>query len=206
MIMKKMMMMAACAVSMFTMLAMMSCGSSKVTAPSREDSMIGQAAGLDPVMEYAEQNPAVREFGTAQHFKEATAKNLATGQARSAYASSIRSAIIAACEDIGLSLDKYAGDDESSKSVSDQSGEANDFMQSITAEIVENTHPVKYSRYMLPNKQWKYYVCIEYMGTPEEQAEKVEDKLKEKISQSDRTKLEERHDRFRQRIMQQLNQ
>lgn len=183
-----------------------SCGTSKPGTSSRVDSMIGQKAELDPVMEYAELKPSVREFGTAQHFKEVTAKNLATAQARGAYASSIRSAIIAACEEIGVNLSMYAGDDESSKTVSDQSSESNDLVQSIANEIVENTHPVKYSRYMLPNKQWKYYVCIEYMGLPDQMAEKVEEKLKEKISSSDRTKLEERHDRFRQRIMNKLNQ
>ena len=182
------------------------CGTSKVNAQSPVNSAIGQKVELDPVMEYTEQNPAIREFGVGQHFKEATAKNTATAQARGGYANSLQSAIVAACEESNIDLTQYAGDDESGKTVSDQSSMGGDFVRSIAAEIVKNTHPVKYSRYVLPNKQWKYYVCIEYMANAEQLAKDVEKKLEEKISPEDRVKLEERHEKFRQSILNNLNQ
>ncbi|MBO5181560.1 MAG: hypothetical protein J6B92_06705 [Paraprevotella sp.] len=182
------------------------CGTSKVNAQSPVNSAIGQKVELDPVMEYAEQNPAIRDFGIGQHFKEATAKNIAAAQARGAYASAIRSAIIAACEESNIDLTQYAGDDESGKVAIDQSSMGGDLVRSIAAEIVNNTHPVKSSKFILPNKQWKYYVCIEYMENAEQLAKDIEKKLEEKISPEDRVKLEERHEKFRQSILNNLNQ
>lgn len=182
------------------------CGTSKVNAQSPVNSAIGQKVELDPVMEYAEQNPAIRDFGIGQHFKEATAKNIAAAQARGAYASAIRSAIIAACEESNIDLTQYAGDDESGKVAIDQSSMGGDLVRSIAAEIVNNTHPVKFSKFILPNKLWKYYVCIEYMENAEQLAKDIEKKLEEKISPEDRVKLEERHEKFRQSILNNLNQ
>lgn len=182
------------------------CGTSKVNAQSPVNSAIGQKVELEPVMEYAEQNPAIRDFGIGQHYKEAAAKNIAAVQARGAYASAIRSAIIAACEESNIDLTQYAGDDESGKVAIDQSSMGGDFVRGIAAEIVNNTHPVKHSKYILPNKQWKYYVCIEYMASAEQLAKDIEKKLEEKISPEDRVKLEGRHEKFRQSILNNLNQ
>ncbi len=151
-------------------------------------------------------NPALRDVGIGQHFKEATAKNLAAAQARGAYASALQAAIIAACEETSVDLTQYAGDDETGKTVSDQSSESGDLVRSIAAEIVKNTHTVKSSKNLLPNKQWKYYVCIEFMGNAEQLAEDVEKNLKEKIAPQQRAKLEQRHEKFRQSILKNLGQ
>lgn len=171
---------------------------------SAVSSAIGQALPDEPCITLAEEAPAIRKYGNGSHFKEATARNIAEAQARASFARSIASAITTATEEIGVSLSQYVGDDTEGKSVSDQSGEANDFVMSIAKEVVKNTHPIKTSRYIKPNNQFNVYVCLEYMGTENQMVEQAEGALKEKIAPEDRAKLEKRHDDFRQRVLNSL--
>ena len=195
----------------FTMIAalgMASCGSHKPTAPGANRSAVNSAIGAvlpeEPCYTLQEEAPAIRKVGNGSHFKESTAKNIAEAQARGEFAKSIASAIVTATEEIGVSMDKYAGDDTTGKSVSDQSGEANDFVMSIAKEIVKNTHPIKTTRYLKPNNQYNVYVCLEYMGSENQMAQQAESALKDKISPDDRAILEKRHDDFRQRVLSNL--
>lgn len=187
-----------------------SCGSQKPStsqAPkSAINSAIGQAIPEEPCMALAEEAPTIRKYGNGTHFKESTARNIAEAQARAAFARSIASAITTGTEEIGVSLEKYAGDNESGSSVSDQSGESNDFVMSIAQEVVRNTHPIKTTRYLKSNNQYNVYVCLEYMGTENQMIEKAESALKDKISPEDRQKIEKRHDDFRQRVYNSLKQ
>ncbi|MDE6206564.1 MAG: hypothetical protein K2M55_02025 [Muribaculaceae bacterium] len=192
-------------VAVVATLLLTSCGSQKPatsSAPkSAVNSAIGQALPDEPCITLQEEAPAIRKYGNGVHFKEATARSLAEAQARAAFARSIAAALTTATEEIGVSLEKYAGDDATGRSVSDQSGESNDFVMSIAQEIVKNTHPIKTSRYLKPNNQYNIYVCLEYMGTENEMVDKAEGSLKDKISADDRAKLEKRHDDFRQRVL-----
>lgn len=190
-------------------LGLASCGSQKPVATgaskSAVKSAIGEALPKEPCYSYAAEAPAIRKVGNGSHFKEATARNIAEAQARAAFARSIASAITTGTEEIGVSLEKYAGDETTGHSVTDGSGESNDFVMSISQEIVKNTHPVKTSRYLKPNNQFNIYVCLEYMGSENQMAEQIESAVKDKISPEDRATLEKRHDDFRQRILNALN-
>ena len=192
-------------VAVIAAMGLSSCGSQKATtttAPkSAVSSAIGQALPDEPCILLQEEAPAIRKVGNGTHFKEATARNIAEAQARGSFARSIAAAITTATEEIGLSLEKYAGDETTGRSVSDHSSEANDFVMSIAQEIVRNTHPIKTSRYLKPNNQYNIYVCLEYMGSENQMVEKAEGALKNKILDDDRAKLEQRHDDFRQRIL-----
>lgn len=187
--------------AMATAMLFVSCGTQKQASSSALRSSIGEALPEEPCIVLAEEAPAIRKYGNGQHFKESTARSLAENQARASFARSIASAVKTATEEIGVSLDKYAGDDTDGHSVSDQSGEGNDFVMSIANEIVKNTHPIKTSRYLKSNNQYNIYVCLEYMGTENQMAEQIEKNLKDKISPDDRAKLEKRHDNFRQRAL-----
>ena len=178
-----------------------SCGTQKQASSSALRSSIGEVLPEEPCITLAEEAPAIRKYGNGQHFKESTARNLAESQARASFARSIAAAVRTATEEIGVSLEKYAGNDTEGRSVSDQSGEGNDFVMSIANEIVKNTHPIKTTRYLKSNNQYNIYVCLEYMGTENQMAEQIEDSLKDKISPDDRKKLEKRHDDFRQRAL-----
>ena len=185
-----------------------SCGSQKPTATaapkSAVASAIGQALPDEPCITLSEEAPAIRKYGVGVHFKEATARNYAIAQAHASFAKSIASAVTAATEEIGVSLSKYAGDESTGHSVSDESGEGNDLVLSIAEEVVRNTHPIKTSRYLKPNNQYNIYVCLEYMGSENQMVEQVETVLKDKISPDDRAKLEKRHDDWRQRVFNNL--
>lgn len=195
--MKKIFLMALTA----SVMLLNSCGTQKSASSSAIQSSIGAALPEEPCITLAEEAPAIRKYGNGQHFKESTAKSIAEAQARASFARSIAAAVITATEEIGVSLDKYAGDDTTGRSVSDQSGEGNDFVMSIAKEVVKNTHPIKTSRYLKSNNQYNIYVCLEYMGTENQMAEHIEECLKDKISADDRIILEKRHDDFRQRAL-----
>lgn len=174
------------------------CGTSK-------QNLLGTELKEEPCIKLAEESPALRKYGVGEHFKESTARNIAEAQARGAYARSMASALRTATEEIGVSLEKYAGDDQQGASVRDQSGEGNDYVMSIAGEIVRNTHVIKTTRYIKSNNQFRIYVCIEYMGNQEQLVNNAIEELKDKISPEDRVKLEERHDKFRQRVWDSLN-
>ena len=196
--------------AIFAVLTISSCSSQKPSpsgAPkSTVNSVMGQALPDEPCITLSEEAPAIRKYGNGVHFKEATARSLAEAQARASFARSIAAALTSASEEIGVSLEKYAGDDTTGQSVRDQSAESNDFVMSISQEIVRNTHPIKTSRYIKSNNQFNIYVCLEYMGSENQMADKIESAVKDKISPEDRAKIEKRHDDLRQRILNTLKQ
>lgn len=191
--------------SMIALVSITSCSSQKpqtTGAPkSAVNSVMGQALPDEPCITLSEEAPAIRKYGSGVHFKESTARNIAEAQARASFARSIAAALVSATEEIGVSLEKYAGDESTGHSISDQSGEANDFVMSIAQQVVRNTHPIKTSRYIKPNNQFNIYVCLEYMGNENQMLDAAESALKDKISPEDRAKLEKRHDDFRQRAL-----
>ncbi len=150
--------------------------------------------------ELQEQKPALRSVGSGTYFKEAGAKQRANAQALAEYATKIEAAVEAACEEVGVSLDQYAGDDSSGKSVSDQSSEGGNLASFVAKQTVRNTTIIKTERYIKSNNQYLVYVCIEYSGDLSDLIKETEDNLKEKISETDRQRLEERHDKFRKRM------
>lgn len=142
-----------------------------------------------------------RAWGNGKHFKLATARNIAMAQARAQFATSIASAIVTATDDNADGIKKYAGDDEQGRSVGDQSSSVNDFVRSIAAEIVKGTILIKTSTYMLPNRQYNVYVCLEYAGGEDALAEQVIKKVTDAVPENDAQKIRQRHDEFKQSIL-----
>ena len=152
-----------------------------------------------------EQKPALRSVGSGTNFKEAFAKQTANAQALAEYATKISAAVEAACEEVGVSLDQYAGDDATGKSVSDQSSEGGNLASFVAKQTVRNTTIIKTERYVKSNNQYLVYVCVEYSGDLSELIRETEENLKEKISEADRQKLEARHEQFRKRMETKMN-
>ena len=117
------------------------------------------------------------------------------------FARKIEAAVLAATEDIGVSLEKYAADDQSGRSVTDQSGEGDDLAMSIAQQVIRNTHTIKTTRYLKSNNQFTVFVCMEYAGDENTLVDHIEQNVKDRISQDDRAKIEQRHNQFRQRIL-----
>lgn len=129
-----------------------------------------------------------------------TARNIAELQANAMYARKIEKAVISATEDLGISLSKYAADDKSGRSVTDQSGESNDLAASISQQVVRNAHVIKTSRYYNKNNQFTVFVCIEYGGDENALIDQIEQKVKDRISDEDRAKIESRHNEFKDKV------
>lgn len=183
-----------------------SCGTSKVATNSAsvEDNPFGKAVQQDICQTMQEEKPATRAVGNGQHFKLSTAKNIAMAQARAQFATSIAAAIITATEDCGIDLSKYAGDSEEGLSASDQGGNANDWVLSVAKEVVTNTVVIKTSTYVKPNKQYNVFVCLEYTDEADVLANRVEQKVVNKIPEDEAQKILEKSDMFKQRIKQML--
>lgn len=181
-------------------LTLASCGSSKKIVTSESANPYGKAVASEPCIELYEQAPYKRAYGSGQHFKESTARNIAEAQARAMFARKIETAILSATEDIGVSLAKYAADDQTGRSVTDQSAEGNDLAMSIAQQVVRNTHTIKTTRYIKSNNQFTVFVCMEYAGDESTLSDQIEQNVKDRISQEDRAKIEQRHNQFRQRI------
>ena len=182
------------------------CGSSKKTVASKTVNPYGKVVEAEPCIELYEQSPCNRAYGNGQHFKEATARNIAELQARAMFARKIESAILSATEDMGISMEKYAADDQSGRSVTDQSGEGNDLAMSIAQQVIRNTHTIKTTRYLKSNNQFTVFVCMEYAGDENTLVDQIERSVQDKISQDDRTKIEQRHNEFRRRILERLTE
>ena len=192
----------------FAAMIVCSCGAAKhtknvVAVPTGSDSATGIKATVSEGQQcYAmqEENPAVRSVGSGTHFKEAFAKQTANAQALAEFATKIAAATEAACEEIGVSLEQYAGDNNEGKSVADQSAQSGNLASFVAKQTVKNTSIIKTERYMKNGGQYLVYVCVEYCGTLAELIQETEDKIKEKISEKDRQTLEARHDKFRARM------
>lgn len=178
-----------------------SCGSSKKVSNTGP---YGQRMEEEQCITIYKQKPKVRAYGSGSHFKEATALSLAEANARAMMARKIETAVIAATEEIGISLEQYAAGREDSQWVTDQSGQSGSLVQSVAQELVRNTHVIETSRYYGQNNQFTVFVCIEFLGKETDMAKAAEKAMKEKIKAEDRAKIEARHDEFRERIMNKL--
>lgn len=176
------------------------CGTAKRTTSAGGENPYGKAVASEPCIELYEQAPFKRAYGQGQHFKEMTARNIAELQANAMFARKIEQAVIAATEDLGVSLSKYAADDKNGRSVTDQSGESNDLAASIAQQVIRNAHVIKTTRYIAKNNQFTVFVCSEYGSDEDALVGLIEQKVKDRISDEDRAKIESRHDEFKGRV------
>ena len=182
------------ALSAAVLCLMTACGASKKVSNENPD---GVALANDPCVDLCMQSPYTRAYGKGTHFKEMTARNIAELQANAMYARKIEKAVLSATEDLGISLGQYAGDDNTGRSVSDHSGESNDLAALISQQVIRDMHVIKTSRYYGKNNQYTVYVCVEYGGDKDALVKQIEQKVKDRISDEDRAKIESRHDEFK---------
>lgn len=175
-----------------------SCGS---TNKASNTTPYGQKLEDDICISEYKKKPTIRAYGMATHFKESAATSLAEGQARAMFVRKIESAVLAATEELAVSLEQYAGGVADGQHVSDQSAEGNSYVTTIAEQVVRNTHTIETSRYYGDNKQFTIFVCMEYKGGEFELVNQIESNVKERISLGDRAKIEQRHDKFRDRIL-----
>lgn len=193
------------------------CGSSKQVAaypvqdeyrpavqPQQTVSPYGTAVQEEPCMALQQQSPATRAWGNGQHFKLATAGNIAEAQARAKFARAISAAVKTGTKENAAGMEKYAGNGEEGVSVADQGARINDLVSSIAEGIVKNAVVIKTTTYMQPNKQYNVFVCLEYQGGVEKMAADVTNKVKQQISDKDMKKMNINFDNYEEQIKQDL--
>lgn len=167
-----------------------SCGSSKKALDgSKGLSDDGEAIARDICIEMQEQAPATRAWGNGQHFNINTATNIAELQARSKFARAIATSIKTSTKVGGLDVSKFAGDDKSGMSVSDEATKMTDWAEAIAYEVVRNAVIIKSSPYKKADK-YNVYVCLEYKEGLDDLVNNVAKKVQEKISTDNKLKID----------------
>lgn len=173
------------------------CGSTKKSAVSQQAvNPYGTSVVQDECELLAEENPEVRQFGVGSHFKRAIADNIAALQARAKFARAIESAVLAATEEYGVSMEKYAGDDEVGNTAVDRAATSRDIAMAIAQTVVKNTSVIKTSVYYKENKQFNVFVCVEYLDGIDKMAETVASKVEDAISVDDKARIRASRDEF----------
>lgn len=152
----------------------------------------------------AQEKPATRAYGKGTHFNEMTAKNIAAAQARRDFANAIMAKIKTATSGDASSYEVYSGDSNSGNAESDQANKNNDSFLSIAEGIVSNTAIIKSVKFLLPNKQYEYWVCIEYLDGVSEMATKITKEVEQRISDEEKLKMNFEFEQFRKRMESEL--
>lgn len=150
---------------------------------------------------YAEKMPEKRSAGKGVAPKESMARQLARLDARANFAETISAAIIAGAKEAECDLTQYAADDEEGMSAEDAERRAKAFRQSITQEVINNTVEVKKNVfYNKRTRKYTVYVCLEYNGEVSEMINQVVKKVRTKVSDKDRKRIDANLDAFEQEI------
>lgn len=190
-------------------LVVCSCKSSNtVVVPMGDASPTGIKAAVtegSTCYELQEQKPALRAVGNGINNKEAAAKQAADAAAKAEFATKIAAAMEAGFLEVGVSLDQFASDGETGKSVADQSSQGGNIISMAAKQVVKNTSIIQTERYVRNDRQYLIYVCIEYSGNLSDLFNKAEKELKEKIPAEQRKILEERHEKMEKKFEQMMS-
>lgn len=201
---------ALCAV---TTAMLSACGSSKSSqasagggSPSRhsQSSAYGTKQEETECQRLAEEKPATRAFGDATNHSLSYAKTYAAGRARAELALAVKGKITAATHEANINFEKYAGSDTEGSSISDQGSKQDLMIQQIAEETIENSVVIKTETYIQPNRQYHVFVCVEYQGDATKMANTIVDKVKQRIPDEDRIKMEYNFQKFEEKIKQEL--
>ncbi|MDR1342698.1 MAG: hypothetical protein LBK18_05520 [Prevotellaceae bacterium] len=188
---------ATCASVMIT-----ACGGTKQIAVSDVTGEQEVKANICRTMQ--EEKPEIRAYGEGTHFKSMTARNVAEAQARAQFARAIKAAVETATREEGLGMEQYSGNMEQGSSGTDQGAGINDVVTSAANQVIANTVVIKTYEAVLPNKQYKVAVCIEYRAGVSALATAVAKKIEQQISDEDKLKMKFEFNKFRESVEKQL--
>ena len=198
-------------VGIFMCLLLCGCGSSKQvpytpggTTKGTTPSADGLQLADNECMLLQEQSPTTRSWGNAKNFDLSTAVALAEGDARGKMARAIASAIKTATKSSNFSISQYAGNSIEGQEITDAGMKQNALVNQVAEEVVENAVVIKTSRFILPNRQYNIYVCLEFQGGTTGMSRKVVDKVKRQISDEDRMKMEYEFQKFEKSVDEEL--
>lgn len=171
-----------------------------------QDDVYGNEMKLTEAEKYALKEPGKRASGKGGSSRESAAMSRARLEARAAFAESISSSILSAAKACGFDLTQYAGDDEEGHEMTDGGEKQNNLIKSLAQQVIEGSPVVKTNKYYnKKTRRFTIFVCLEYNGEVSKLAKDMTERVKQKVSDDDRMKIEYNLDKFEKEIENQLN-
>ena len=188
-------------------LTLLSCGTAKAPQASNSEMQnpYGQEVFKTPSEKLAEQQPGKRASGKGVSFSESAARELAEMDARAQMSRSLDAAIVSASKRIGFDITQYAGGDGEGMTNTDGGQQQNTLAKSISSNIIANTTVINTDKYYGKDRKYTIFVCVEYNGSVQQMAQQAVQQIKQRISDSDRAKIQQENEKFQQEIEQELN-
>jgi hypothetical protein len=181
---------------------MSSCGGTKPISQQSATGFVDMEKDICQTM--AEEKPDIRAWGSGQHFKEMTARNIAEAQARGQFVRALAAAITASTGENANANAAYDGDANGANIAGAQNAGSADWVQSIANGEISNTAVIQSSKKFNPaTKQYLFYVCIEYREGISALANSIARKV-EKLSQDRKLEMNFEFEQYRDRIQAEL--
>lgn len=146
----------------------------------------------DAVEKYADKHHATTGFGTATHFNESTARNMAEMNARAAFGRKLETAVYTSLEVALVSKTETVATTESAQFIAEGIENVNEMTSSISSQVIRNVHVKKSRVYTLENNTYKVNVVVEFLGTPEQMFTGFADVLQRHMERQGNTNVEVR--------------
>lgn len=146
----------------------------------------------DAVEKYADKHHATTGFGTATHFNESTARNMAEMNARAAFGRKLETAVYTSLEVALVSKTETVATTESAQFIAEGIENVKEMTSSISSQVIRNVHVKKSRVYTLENNTYKVNVVVEFLGTPEQMFTGFADVLQRHMERQGNTNVEVR--------------
>jgi hypothetical protein len=146
----------------------------------------------DDVEKYAVKHHATTGFGTATHFNESTARNIAEMNARAAFGRKLETAVYTSLEVALVSKTETVATTGSSQFIAEGIENVKEMTSSISSQVIRNVHVKKSRVYLLENNTYKVNVVVEFLGTPDQMFTGFADVLQRHMERQGNTNVEVR--------------
>lgn len=198
--MKKIVLLSAISV---LVLCITSCGSSKnvpQASKAEQANPYGQELFKTKSETLEDEAPAKRASGKGVSFNESTARQLAEMDARAKLSRALDAAIISASKSAGFDITQYVGGDGEGMTKTDGGQQTNTLSKSISENIISSAIVINTDKYYGKDRKYTIFVCVEYNGSVAEIAKKAADQVKQRISDTDRSKIQKENEKFQKEI------
>lgn len=188
---------------LIAMLVLFSCGSSQKVPQALKSEMenpYGKELFKTEAELYAEAMPGKRAYGKGVSASESAARQLAELDARAQFSRSVDAAIVSASKVVGFDITQYAGGDNEGMNSTDAGQQQNTLSKSISNNIIASTTIVKQNKYYGKDRKYTIFVCLEYNGSVADIAKKATQQIMQRISDSDREKIQNENGKFEQEV------
>ncbi|MDR3184488.1 MAG: hypothetical protein LBT49_03685 [Prevotellaceae bacterium] len=183
-------------------LVMSACGGSKPISQQSATGFVDMEKNICQTM--AEEKPDIRAYGSGQHFKEMTARNIAETQARGQFARAIATAMTASTDENANASVGYDSDTNAAAIKEQQNAGSNDWVNGIAEAEIRNTAVIHSTRQFNPTtKQYLIFVCLEYREGVSALATSIARKV-EQLSQERKLEMNFEFEQYRDRIQAEL--